>query len=246
MRQELKMIIEDGDFYLGNVFAWIVQILIILSLVTFSISTLPDLSEQTKALLWEIEAFTVVIFSVEYLLRIIVATHKLKFIFSFYGIIDLAAILPFYLAIGIDLRTVRAFRILRLIRILKLTRYSSAVGRFHRAFIIAKDELALFLFVTIILLYLSAVGIYYFENATQPDQFKSVFHSLWWAVATLTTVGYGDVYPVTAGGRIFTFLVLMMGLGIVAVPAGLVASALSRAREEEALSKNVIEIDNSE
>ena len=82
------------------------------------------------------------------------------------------------------------------------------------------------------LLYLSSVGIYYFESDAQPEQFKSVFHSLWWSVATLTTVGYGDVYPVTVGGKVFTFFVLMIGLGIVAVPAGLVASALAKAREE--------------
>jgi voltage-gated potassium channel len=82
-------------------------------------------------------------------------------------------------------------------------------------------------------LYLSAVGIYFFEHQAQPEQFKSVFHCLWWAVATLTTVGYGDVFPITAGGRIFTFFVLMVGLGIVAVPAGLVASALSQARRED-------------
>ena len=88
-------------------------------------------------------------------------------------------------------------------------------------------------FVSLILLYLSAVGIYFFENQAQPEQFKSVFHCLWWAVTTLTTVGYGDVFPITAGGRIFTFFVLMVGLGIVAVPAGLVASALSQARRED-------------
>jgi len=80
---------------------------------------------------------------------------------------------------------------------------------------------------------LTAVGIYHFENAAQPEQFKSIFHSLWWALATLTTVGYGDLYPITAGGQLFTFFVLMIGLGIVAVPTGLVASALSQARDEE-------------
>ena len=91
----------------------------------------------------------------------------------------------------------------------------------------------LFGFVALIVLYLSAVGIYYFENAAQPDNFKSVLHSLWWAVTTLTTVGYGDMYPITAGGKFFTFLVLMLGLGVVAVPTGLLASALSQARDEE-------------
>jgi len=233
MKSNLKRLIENTDTIAGKVFSWTIQILIITSLISFSISTLPDLSAQTKTLLWKIEAITVAIFTIEYLLRIFVATKKMKFVFSFFGIIDLAAILPFYIGIGVDLRSVRAFRILRLIRILKLVRYSSTVSRFHRAFIIAKDELVLFFFVTIIMLYLAAVGIYYFENAAQPEQFKSVFHCLWWAVVTLTTVGYGDIYPITTGGRIFTFLILMMGLGVVAVPTGLVASALARAREEE-------------
>ena len=77
------------------------------------------------------------------------------------------------------------------------------------------------------------VGIYYFENPAQPEAFRSVFHSLWWALATLTTVGYGDIYPITVGGRIFTFFILMIGLGVVAVPAGVVASTLGEARKQE-------------
>ena len=91
----------------------------------------------------------------------------------------------------------------------------------------------MFFCVTILLLYFSAVGIYYFERDAQPATFGSVFHSLWWAVTTLTTVGYGDVYPITTGGRVFTFFVLMVGLGIIAVPTGIVSSALSKAREVE-------------
>ena len=95
------------------------------------------------------------------------------------------------------------------------------------------EELVLFVAATVVLLFLAAVGIHHFESEAQPDVFTSVFHSLWWAVATLTTVGYGDVYPITAGGRVFTFAVLLVGLGVVSVPAGLVASALSKAREME-------------
>ncbi len=218
----------------GRFFAFFIQFLIIVSLVLFSIGTLPDLSELTNNILYKIEIGIVVVFTVEYLLRVYTAKNKLKFIFSFFGIVDLFAILPFYLSTGLDLRSLRIFRLLRLITILKLFRYSKAIRRFHRALIIAKEELILFSCVAIILLYLSAVGIYYFEHSAQPEQFKSVFHSLWWAVVTLTTVGYGDIYPITAGGRIFTFGVLMVGLGIVAVPTGLISSALSQARNEEA------------
>lgn len=229
----IKNIVDNDDTRRGRLFTFIIQGLIILSLVTFSISTLPDLSNSTIQILQVIEIVTVAIFTIEYILRIIIADKKIAFIFSFSGLIDLAAILPFYIALGIDLRSLRIFRLLRLLRILKLFRYSKAVRRFHRAFIIAKEELALFFMVSVMLLFLSSVGIYYCENTAQPEQFKSVFHSLWWALITLTTVGYGDIVPITAGGRIFTFFVLMVGLGIISVPAGLVASALSKARSEE-------------
>ena len=225
---------NSTDHFSGKVFAFTVQALIILSLVTFSIDTLPDLSLNTKKTLRILEIFTVFIFTFEYILRIVISERKMRFLFSFYGLIDLFAILPFYIASGLDLRAIRVVRLLRLVRILKLFKYSQAIKRFHRALIIAKEELILFSFVATILLYLSAVGIYFFENSAQPEQFKSIFHSLWWAVTTLTTVGYGDMYPITAGGKLFTFFVLMIGLGIVAVPTGLVASALSKARDEEA------------
>jgi len=229
----LKQIVEDSDTVLGRLFDLSIQFLIIVSLITFSLETLPNLSEVQRTLLRQVEVITVVIFTGEYLLRIFVASQKLKFIFSFFGLVDLLAILPFYVATGVDLRAVRAFRLLRLVRILKLARYSEAAQRFHRAFLIAKEELILFLFVAAIILYLAGVGIYYFENPVQPDKFASVFDSLWWAVATLTTVGYGDVYPITAGGKVFTFFVLVVGLGVVSVPAGLIASALSKARDME-------------
>ena len=105
--------------------------------------------------------------------------------------------------------------------------------RFQTAFISVKNELIVFLFATAFVLYISSVGIYYFENNAQPDVFKSVFHCLWWAVVTLTTVGYGDVYPITIGGKIFTFFILIIGLGIIAVPTGLLASALTKTVSSE-------------
>lgn len=228
----LKTIIERQDTIAGKVFDVAIQILIVLSLVTFSIDTMPDLTEQQRNFLNQAEVFCVIIFSAEYVLRVLVADRPLKFIFSFFGLIDLLAILPFYLVVGLDLRSLRAFRLFRLFRLFKLMRYNNAIDRFRRAFILAKEELLLFTIMTLILLFLSAVGIYFFENEAQPEVFSSVFDSLWWAVATLTTVGYGDIYPITAGGKIFTFLVLLIGLGIVAVPAGLISSAFSKVRNE--------------
>ncbi len=227
----LKAIIESNDTGLGRVFDFGLQALILLSLVTFSLETLPDLSDAVRRWLYYAEVATVAIFTVEYILRFVVADKKSAFVFSFFGIVDLAAILPFYVASGIDLRSIRAVRLLRLLRAFKLVRYSKAVSRIHRALLIAREELILFGFVSLMLLYFAAVGIYYFENEAQPDSFSSVFTSFWWAVCTLTTVGYGDVYPITTGGRVFTFIVLMIGLGLVSVPAGLMASALSKARE---------------
>ncbi|QGQ23232.1 ion transporter [Gimesia benthica] len=229
----LKQVVEDSDTKAGKTFDLFIQAVIVISLVSFTIETLPDLSPTTRTCLRGIEIVSVIIFTVEYLARVLVASNRPAFIFSFFGIIDLLAILPFYLGMGLDLRSLRAFRLLRLVRIFKLARYSAAARRFHRAFLIAKEELALFLFATLIIIYLAAVGIYHFENPAQSEAFSSVFHSLWWAVSTLTTVGYGDIYPITAGGKIFTFFILAAGLGIVSIPAGLVASALAKAREME-------------
>jgi voltage-gated potassium channel len=230
----LKIIIEETNTTAGRIFDLFIQTLIIASIITFSIETLPDLEDKTKDILFVIETFIVVIFTIEYLLRIYIADKKSDYIFSFYGIVDFIAIIPFYISLGIvDLRTLRILRMLRLFRLFKLVRYNTAMQRFYRAFHIVKEELVLFGIVTLMLLYVSAVGIYYFEHESQPEQFKSIFHSFWWAVTTLTTVGYGDIYPITIGGRLFTFFMLMIGLGIVAVPACLLSAALTQVKIEE-------------
>jgi voltage-gated potassium channel len=229
--QELKRIVEQNDTRPGRVFDLVIQFLIVVSLVSFTIDTLPDLSPGTKRVLEIVELVTVIVFTIEYVLRLVVADSKLGFVFSFFGLIDLLAILPFYIAPDLDLRSVRAFRFLRLFRAFKFARYSKAMQRFATAFDIAKEEILLFFAVALLMIYFSAVGIYYFEHDAQPDKFASVFHSLWWSICTLTTVGYGDIYPITTGGKIFTSIVMVVGLGIVAVPAGLLASAVSKARE---------------
>ncbi len=229
--KRLADIVQRSDTPAGRVFDFCVLGLILYSIATFSIETLPALSDGAKAVLNISEVAVTLLFTLEYVLRLATAPGKLRYVFSFYGIVDLLAIVPFYLSLGsLDLRVVR---VVRVFRILKVLRYSQAMARFGRALTMAKEEILLYLLASGILLYLSAVGIYYFEHDAQPEHFQSILHSLWWAVTTLTTVGYGDFYPITPGGKLFTFLVLVCGLGVVAVPSGLVAAALSKVRQEE-------------
>ncbi len=233
MKERLFLLVDEHSGP-GRRFAWFIQFLIIGSMATFTIQTLPEFRDRPQPVFDIIELAVIVIFTLEYALRIAAAADRRRFGFSFYGIIDLLAIAPYYLAAGLDLRSVRVLRVFRLLYLLKLFRYNRAVRRLANAFYRVREELVLFGLMVLLLLYLAAVGIYYFENEAQPDAFQSVLHSIWWAVATLTTVGYGDIFPITAGGKLFTFIVLILGLGIVAVPTGLVASALTEARIDDA------------
>ena len=229
----LKQIVEETDTRMGKVFDLTIQILIVVSAVSFAIETLPGLSSTTIRLLAISEAVIIGVFTAEYLLRLYLSQKKLSFVFSFYGLIDLAAVLPFYLALGLDLRSLRIFRLARLAILLKLFRLSKAARRFQLAFKLVKEEILVFGLFSLALIYLSAVGIYHFEHEAQPEVFVSVFDGIWWATVTLTTVGYGDVVPITTGGKVFTFFVFIVGLSMIAVPSGLVASALSKVRELE-------------
>ncbi|MCP3668968.1 MAG: ion transporter [Gammaproteobacteria bacterium] len=197
--QSVKTIIEDTSSPGGRVFGFCIQTLIIISIISFSMETLPDLSQGTHDLLRVIEIITVAIFSIEYLLRIVVVDKKSTFIFSFYGVVDLIAILPFYLTVGLDLRTLRIFRLLHLLRMLKLARYSRALDRMYRAFQLVRTDLALCMMAAMMFIYLSAV----------------------------------DIYPVTVGGRIFTFVILMIGLGIITISTGIMAAAMTRISQED-------------
>lgn len=229
----VKEMVSDSSTGIAKIFERFIQTMIIISLISFSIETEPEIHGKLRTILRIIEIITVAIFTIEYLLRVIYAKNRFKFIFSFYGIIDILAILPFYISTGIDLRGIRIFRLLRLLRSLKVFRYSKAMERFTIAFKEIKAEMILFFTATLFVLYVSAIGIYYFENQAQPETFGSIFNCLWWAVVTLTTVGYGDVYPITVGGKIFTSAIIIIGLGIVAVPTGLLASALTKTIENE-------------
>lgn len=233
IKQYLKNLVEINDNKESKIFDISIQVLIILSIVAFSIETMPSLEKETIMLLNNFELFSIIIFTLEYLIRIYTADKKLSYLFSFYGVIDLLAILPYYLAFFVDLRSVKAFRLFRLFRLLKLTKYSKTMDKFQKALYNSKEEFVIFFILTIIMFYLTSIGIYYFENNAQPEAFSSVFDAMWWSVATLTTVGYGDVYPITVGGKIFTSIMLLIGLGVVGIPAGIVASALSEVSSEQ-------------
>lgn len=225
---------EAGQVRLGWL-EYLLQLLIVLSLLAFAVHTLPDLDERTQWWLDGFETASLLLFSAEYAARLALTRPPLRYAFSFFGLVDLLSILPFYLPSSAGLHSVRILRMLRIIRIFKLARYSRAMRRLNRAFVIARDELVLFTATAFVLIFLAGAGIYHFEHEAQPEGFRSLFDGLWWAVCTLTTVGYGDVYPVTPAGKLFTFFILIIGLGVIAVPTGLVASALATARREEEL-----------
>ncbi|MCP5054548.1 MAG: ion transporter, partial [bacterium] len=169
---------------------------------------------------------SVLIFTLEYAWRIWAAEKRSRFIFSFFGVIDLLAILPFYLPalIAVDLRFVRILRLARIFRIFKVARYAKSMRLVGQVLREKKEVLILTLFMTFLLLLVAASLMYEVEHKAQPDKFPDIFSSLWWAVATLTTVGYGDVYPVTAAGKLLSGVIAVLGIGLVALPTGIIGS----------------------
>jgi voltage-gated potassium channel len=208
------------------------NVLIVISALLIGLESEPALRQTYGAWMRIAEFFVLMLFVAEYAARLILNPNRWRYAFSFWGIIDFAACIPALLFLFPDLQTLRVLRLLRLLRLMKLLRMRRALERLEIAMKSSRDELALFVFLALLILYLSAVGIYHFENAAQPDKFGSIFQSLWWAISSLTTVGYGDVYPITSAGRLFAGGVLILGLGIVAVPAAIVTSALLSADKE--------------
>jgi voltage-gated potassium channel len=232
-RGRIIAILDGEDPKVGRGVALAIYALICASAVVIALETLPDLSPAMNTTLVVAEIVILAVFVIEYALRLTCSEDPLRYAFSFWGIIDFLAIVPALLFLLPDFTTIRAIRLLRILRLLKLFKANAALERISAAIERAKAEFAIFFFIAIVALYLAAVGIYHFEHEAQPDGFSSIPESLWWAIATLTTVGYGDVYPITVGGRIFTGLVLLIGIGIVAVPAGLITAALTEARPED-------------
>ncbi len=203
---------------------------IFVSIFVNTLETLPNLSQNQKVFLKVIEWSCVTFFLIEYLLRILVARNKIKFVFSLYGIIDLLSIVPSLLLISNAFTSLRVLRIFSLFRIFRLLRFISATQHLKRSIFAAKGELFLFFILSTILLYFSSAGIYVFEHEAQPEKFSSVFHSFWWSVITMTTVGYGDIVPITIGGKIFSCFMIFIGVSFVAVPTGILSASLAQVK----------------
>ncbi|MCT4609874.1 MAG: ion transporter [Pelagimonas sp.] len=220
------------DYHLETRDKWIGYLLygvILGSAIAVTLRSMPQFSGPIYRVLDALEVIFLTIFVVEYLLRLWSAPNRWKYVFSFWGIVDLAAILPALLFLFPDSETIRTLRLMRMFRLLKLLRMRKALYRFEHALAQSRDELILFSFLASIILFLSAVGIHHFESDTQPEAFGTIPQALWWALVTFTTVGYGDAYPITIAGKVFTALTLIVGLGVVAIPTGIVTSALLNA-----------------
>ena len=207
----------------------IVYGLIIASIIGIVAET-HDISDNARYLLGLFETVTYIAFSIEYIYRILQARKGLgvqSYALSFFGIIDLLAILPFFLPfiIAVDARAIRVLRLLRLVNVIKIGRHNRAINTLIKVIRSVRTEVAVTLFASIVVVVFAGILMYYAEHQTQPEVFTNMSQSIWWAVATLTTIGYGDIYPVTALGKIIASSLAFVGVGLVAIPAGLISAA---------------------
>ena len=218
--------------------------LIVLNVAAVILETVREVSLQFGFWLRAFEWLSVGIFTAEYAARLWVGgpnraqglAGRARHALSPLMLVDLLAILPFYLPflLPADLIFLRAVRLMRLLRVLKLGRYSDAIQVFYRVVVRKKEQLVVAGFMVGILLIIASSLMYYFENEAQPDAFSSIPQSMWWAIVTLTTVGYGDVYPITGMGRVLASVIALLGIGMFAVPAGILSAGfVEYARDKE-------------
>lgn len=239
MKQTIFEIIEPDrkNFRPSRIFDCVISTLIVLS-VSVVFATTFDLPPAVLSIFIWVERIASVVFTIEYVLRIWTADlrysgvspvrARLLYIISGMAIIDLLAILPFWLPMFLpgSLLGVRAIRLVRLLRILKMHRYSEAMVSIGEVLREKRREILGSLFFVWLLMLVSSLVIYAAEHDAQPEAFKNAFSGLWWAVATLSTVGYGDIYPVTVIGRIFGAVLALLGVAAVAVPTSIISSGL--------------------
>jgi voltage-gated potassium channel len=237
LKHYIHMLLEPGEA--GNRASRFVDkvliVLILLNVLAVILETVPSIHDGIPHVFATIELVSVTIFGAEYLARVWTckAHHKysgpwgrLRYMVSPLALIDLISILPFFMGAfwGVDLRFLR---LLRLLRILKLTRYSSALTMLLDVIREEADSFLAGIFILFVLLIIAASGAYLAEHQVQPDKFGSIPAAMWWAMATLTTVGYGDVTPITPMGRLFGSIIAVVGIGMAALPAGILASGMA-------------------
>jgi len=210
--------------------------IILLSVIGLTLETVDSIEAQIGPQLQWIEAFAVIVFTVEYVARLWCCNAhsptqrgisiRLKKAMRPMMIIDLLAIVPFYLSFfGVDLIAMRLLRTFRWFRVAKLARYSNSIQLFGRVMLRKKEELILTLSFTIVLLIIASSLMYYVEHEAQPDKFSSIPAAMWWGITTLTTVGYGDTYPITLLGRLLAAIIAILGIGLFALPTSILGAA---------------------
>ncbi|MBV72359.1 MAG: voltage-gated potassium channel [Myxococcales bacterium] len=236
VRAKLEKSIEDG--ILGR----LSLLMIIAYMVCFTLETVPDFAEYIDVIRIIENTFTI-IFTAEYVLRITVSKKPIRYCLSFFGLVDFLSTIPAMLVlVGVPnpfggATVLRILRVLRIFKIFRSKKMNSALQEIGRALADIKNDLVVFGVGVLLMLYLSAVGIYYFEHDAQPESFSSIPAAMWWAVATLTTVGYGDAYPITTGGKVFTGCITLVGVGLVAIPTSLITAAITKQREKRNIRK---------
>ncbi len=243
----------NGGDIASRIFDIVIISLIIINVVAVIADTF-TISASTRIIFNYIEFISVIIFTIEYLLRLWTSDllrpnlspfkARLRYTISFMAVIDLLSILPFYIPfiIPIDLRILRTLRIVRLLRMFKINRYTSAMKVIGNVFKNKAGQLLSSMLVLFILMIIASVLMYNIENNAQPEQFANAFSSFWWAIATLTTVGYGDIYPITVAGKILSSIIALLGVGLVAVPTGIISAGfieeLDKNKNEESPEKH--------
>lgn len=241
-RDVFEILAVDGDHPLSHPFDVFIMSLIAVNVVVVMLATVGPLYRAHAPFFRAFEVVSVAVFTVEYVARVWTCTFdedytdpvfgRLRFARRPFLLVDLLAILPFYLSgLFIDLRFLRSLRLLRFFRLLKFARYSESMRRFGYVIREKREDLTIAVAATVILLLVSSSLMYFAERGAQPDAFSSIPAALWWGVVTLTTVGYGDVYPITPLGRLLGAVIAILGVGLVALPASILASGF--VEEEE-------------
>ena len=241
-RERLYVIIFEADTRAGQWFDIALLVAILLSVGVVAIETVEDYQLRYGDLLNRIEWFFTVLFTIEYVLRLIAVRRPLNYAFSFYGIIDLISILPTYLSPAYgsarSFAVVRSFRLLRVFRIMKLIHMTSESEDLASAIWRARSKVIVFLMVVLITVTIAGTAMYEIERLAQPEetQFTSIPQSVYWAVVTMTTVGYGDIVPQTTPGKFVSALLILVGYSLIIVPTGFVSAEFSDGKKKAEIS----------